>query len=248
MATDTVNPGAAASGAHRRPRFFAVSAAILLAIVLLSFPLTYYVPAITGSRRFELIHHLHGAAFFGWFGLYAWQSRLVAKGQVARHRELGLAAFALTGALVPLGVWMAARAAELRRLAGNDAPYAFSWFNLTDIALFGGLMLASILTVTRHREWHRRLTFAAALCLAAPAATRWTIRFPVMDPLALDLFSYLAFYPFLLALALHDRRTLGRVHPATLTCAAVMVPAQLAACFISRSAWWASVGPGLFSS
>jgi len=31
----------------------------------------------------------------------------------------------------------------------------------TDISLFTGLMIASILLVTRHKEWHRRLTFIA---------------------------------------------------------------------------------------
>ena len=59
--------------------FFAWSAIVMAAIVTLSFPLTYYLPVISGSRRFDTLHHLHGVAFFGWFALYVWQTQLVSK-------------------------------------------------------------------------------------------------------------------------------------------------------------------------
>lgn len=129
--------------------------------MVLSFPLTHYVPVVTGSRRFDTIHHVHGLAFFAWIALYVWQTWLGAQGKVARHRELGLAGFALTGAMVPLGVWMAQRAAELRQAAGVAQPFYGTWFNLVDISLFAGLMVASMASVTRYRDWHRRLTMAA---------------------------------------------------------------------------------------
>lgn len=225
--------------------FFAWSAIAMAAIVALSFPLTYYLPAIVGSRRFDALHHLHALAFFAWFALYILQTQLAARGQIARHREIGLAGFALTGAMIPLGVWMAQRAAEIRQAAGAARPYEFTWFNLVDITLFAGLMAASILLVTRHREWHRRLTYVAALCLAAPAATRWTLKFTVLPPLPLDIFVYLVMDPFLIALALYDRKVLGRLHPATLTCIAILLPLQISGAWIARSPWWNAVAPAL---
>lgn len=225
--------------------FFAWSAIAMAVIVALSFPLTYYAPVISGSHRFDTLHHLHALAFFGWFALYVWQTQLAARGQIARHREIGLAGFALTGAMIPLGVWMAQRAAEMRKAAGAARPYEFTWFNFVDISLFAGLMAASILLVTRRKEWHRRLTYVAALCLAAPAATRWTLKFPLLSPLPLDIFVYLVMDPFLLALALYDRRTLGRVHPATLTCIAIVLPLQISGAWIARSQWWNAVAPAL---
>lgn len=224
--------------------FFAGSAIVMGAIVFLSFPLTYYLPTVTGSRHFDPLHHVHGVAFLAWFALYVWQTQLVAKGRIAFHREIGLAGFALTGAMLPLGFWMAQRAAEIRQAAGNPRPYEFTWFNLVDITLFGGLMLASIILVTRKREWHRRLTYVAALCLAAPAATRWTMKVP-LEPLPLDVFTYVVMYPFLIALALYDRRTLGRLHPATVTCICLVVPLQIANAWIARTDWWTAVAPGL---
>ncbi|MFO0915138.1 MAG: hypothetical protein U0795_19410 [Pirellulales bacterium] len=102
--TNTVATGTAATQPGReRPQFFARSALIMAIIVVLSFPLTYFHPVATGSRKFDTLHHLHGLAYFAWIGLYLWQTLLVARGQIARHREIGLAGFALTGLMVPLG-------------------------------------------------------------------------------------------------------------------------------------------------
>jgi hypothetical protein len=219
-------------------------ALVMAAIVVFSFPVTYYFPVATGSGDFHTLHHLHGLAFFAWFGLYVWQTQLVARGQIARHREVGLAGFALTGAMVVLGYWMAQRGAE-RRLGTMEHPYEFTWFNISDITLFTVLMIAAIVLVTRYKEWHRRFVFVAALCLVAPAATRWTLRVPGVDALVLDVASYVVMYPFLIALALFDLRALGRLHPATLVSIALLLPVQLSSAWIARSEWWNSVAPSL---
>ena len=246
MSSSSTETGAApVRSAAERPQFFYRSAIVMAVIVVLSFPLTYYMPALTGSRNFHLLHHLHALAYFAWIALYVWQTRLAATCRIARHREIGLAGFALTGALVPLGFWMAQRAAEIRVAKDVPHPYEFTWFNLTDIGLFAGLMIASILLVTRHREWHRRLTFTAALCLVAPAATRWTMKMPWLDPLSLDIAVYLVMDPFLIALLLFDRRTFGKFHPATLTCVGILIPVQIASAFIARSDWWNALAPSL---
>jgi len=109
-------------------------------------------------------------------------------------------------------------------------------------------MIGSILLVTRHREWHRRLTYAAALCLVAPAATRWTLQLPYLDPLVLDIGSYVVMFPFLITLAFHDFRMLGRLHPATLTCIIVLVPVQIGGAWVARSDWWNGIAPWVLGS
>ena len=227
-----------------RPQFFARTALVMAVIVVLSFPVTYYFPVATGSGKFHTLHHVHSLAFFAWFGLYVWQTQLVARGQIARHREIGLAGAALTGAMVPLGYWMAQRGAE-RRLGTMEHPYEFTWFNLVDITLFTVLMIAAIVLVTRHKEWHRRFVFVAALCLVAPAATRWTLRVPGFDAFFLDIASYLVMYPFLIALALFDWRALGKLHPATLTSIALLLPFQISGAWIARSDWWNAAASSL---
>lgn len=243
MNSDTTG-GAAALANGGRPRFFARSAIIMGVIVLLSFPLTYYFPVAAGTDSFQTLHHMHALAFFAWIGLYVWQTQLVARGQIARHREIGLAGFALTGALVPLGFWVAQRAA-VRRTSTMEHPYEFTWYNVIDMVMFTVLMIAAILLVTRHKEWHRRFTFVAALTLVAPAATRWTLKIPNVDPFILDIAVYFIIYPFLVALVLFDRRTLGKLHPATIASIAFIIPLQLSSAWIARSDWWNALAPGL---
>lgn len=244
MTSDTTRAasGAASSG---RPKFFARSALVMAAIVVLSFPLTYYLPIASGTRDFDTLYHVHAVAFFAWIALYVWQTQLAARGQIARHREFGLAGFALTGAMIPLGFWIAQRAAVHRLAAGRESPYEFTWYNVIDITSFGLLMAASILLVTRHKEWHRRLTYVAAAYLTLDAATRWTLKVPGVDPYILDIASYAVLYPFLAALAAFDWRTLGRVHPATIVCILAFLPLHLSSASIARSDWWNRLAPGL---
>jgi hypothetical protein len=121
---------------------------------------------------------LHAVACFAWMSRYLLQTQLAARGDMARHREIGLLGFALTGAVILLGYWLAQRAAEIRIANGVAYPYEFTWYSIVDIGLFSLFMIASILLVTKHKEWHRRFTYVAALCLVAPAATRWTLKLP----------------------------------------------------------------------
>jgi len=229
--------------------FFANAALLMAALVFLSFPLTYYLPVIARSQNFQLLIHIHGLACFAWIALLVWQTRLVAAGRVARHREIGLAGFALSGGLIVTGYWVAQRAGEHRLAQGEAQPWEFTFFNLIDISLFAVLMTGAILLVTRHREWHRRLIYVAAICLVAPALTRWTLKLPLPNSLVLDLLAYLLVtVPFLIALALHDRRVLGRVHAATWTAVALVLPLQLSSPWIARSAWWNGIAPALLGS
>lgn len=232
-----------------RARFFANAALLMAILVLLSFPLTYYLPVLTGTHSFQLLHHVHGLACFAWIGLLAWQARLVAKGHVARHREIGLSGFALSGALILSGYWMAQRGGENRLAQGEAQPWEFTYYNLIDISLFALLMIGAIVLVTRHVDWHRRLMYIAALCLVAPALTRWTLKLPLANSLLVDLLAYvLVTIPFLVALAAHDRRALGHIHAATLAGAALVLPLQLSSPWIARSAWWNGIAPTLLGS
>lgn len=51
----------------------------------------------------------------------------------------------------------------------DPLPFATTLYNVVDITLFAVFMIASIAAVTRRREWHRRFTHAAALCVVGPA-------------------------------------------------------------------------------
>lgn len=229
-----------------RTRFFANTALAMLAAVLLSFPLTYYGPLISGSRHFGLLFHIHGAAFFGWIFLYVWQTHLAATGRAARHREIGLAGVALSALMIPLGLAPALAAAQHRIDTGAPRPFEFTLYNLVDIGLFAAFMTASIANVTRRLEWHRRFTYAAALCLVGPAISRWFLPFPSFSPFT-DFGPNILADLFLIPLALHDRRSFGHVHPATLWAAAIMLPIHFIEPVFATSQGWAAIAPGIFA-
>lgn len=234
-----------------RSRFFSRSALLMLAMVLVSFPLSYFAPAITGSRHFSLVYQLHGMAFFGWMVLYAWQTHLVASGQTARHREFGLAGIALTSLMLPLGILLAIAAIVRRMKAGDAHPFDDTLYNVLDMCTFALLMIASIASVTRRLDWHRRFTFGAAVCLVGPAISRWIfgpwfIDVPPLPPFT-DMAPSLIADLFLLALLLHDRRTLGSVHRATLIMVLILVPLHVLTPIMRTTTMWREMAPAIFN-
>jgi hypothetical protein len=235
---------------HQRPavrgsRFFAVSAILIAGLVVLSFPVTYFIPLASGSKHFTLLRHLHGLAFFSWIALYVVQTRLVRTGNVRLHRELGMAGVALAGAMVPLGLWQAVSSAAERQAAGFDRPFENSLYNLVDITVFGIAFGWAVHAATRRIEWHRRLAFVALLNLFGPAFSRWMLLLPLPFPW-LDMGPNIVADLLLFALAWHDRRTIGRVHPVTIGAALILIPLHAAEPFIARSLWWNAIAPGLF--
>ena len=238
--------GKAAGG---RPKFYARSALLMLALAVGAFTFTYFMPVAARTTAFAPVLHIHGALFFAWIGLYAWQTHLVATGRTARHREFGLAGIAISAMMLPLGVIAAIGAIERRTAAGDPHPFDFTLYNMVDITTFAVLMTASIAAVTRNIEWHRRLTFGAALCLVGPAISRWFLPswfvvLPVLPPIT-DMAPNLLADLFLIALIFHDRRTLGRVHPATWVAITILVPIHVATPFMTGSELWRGMAPAL---
>lgn len=229
----------------RGSRFFSVSATLIAALVVLSFPLTYFFPIATGSKSFTLLHHLHGLAFFAWISVYVVQVRLVHIRNIRLHREIGVAGVALAGAMLPLGLWMAVSAAGARQAKGVAQPFEFSLYNFIDIIVFGIAFGWAIVEATRRIEWHRRLMFIAMLNLFGPAVSRWTLKLPAPFPWV-DMSANLTADILLIALAWHDRRQVGRIHPVTLWAALILIPFHAVEPLIARSATWNAIAPTLF--
>lgn len=231
--------------AVRGSRFFALSGLIIAALVVLSFPLTYFVPLATGRKTFTLLRHLHGLAFFAWVGLYVVQTRLVRTGAVRLHRELGVAGAWLAGTMLPLGLWQAVTSISERQAKGVALPFEFALYNLIDILVFSFLFGWAIYEATRRIEWHRRLMFVALLNLFGPAFSRWMLLMPIPFPWV-DMSPNLVADAALIALAWHDRRRLGRVHLVTIGAALILIPFHAVEPLIARSGPWNAVAPALF--
>jgi hypothetical protein len=77
-----------------RERFYAYMAAICLAVAVIGFAPSYWVPLYQGSLDVAPIAHLHAILFYGWMLLFLWQTYLISAGRLERHREFGVAGVA----------------------------------------------------------------------------------------------------------------------------------------------------------
>ena len=211
---------AAASPAERQSaerKFYSRMALALVAIVFIGFAPSFYLRDIVPSYprpnpTLPLFVLLHGGVFTLWMLAIVAQTQLVAAGRRDVHMKLGVATVVLAVALIPImyltSVWQVARA--------NQPPF-------TDPLTWTIIPLAVIIPFAiliwqgwahrRNAPWHKRMMLSAAiLVVMGPAIGRLPIAPPTMAGFSFVLvLGMVLFVP----LFLWDRRSLGRVHPAT---------------------------------
>jgi hypothetical protein len=146
-----------------------------------------------------------------------------------------LAAVLLAFPLTYFGPLLLVATAE-RAAAGNPATHYLAFFSVYAIASFTGLLTAAIATAMRRTHWHKRFMYGAAITLVGPAISRWFLLVPPAAPwtdMGPNLLADVLFIP----LVLHDRKTLGRVHPARIAIL-VTVPMHVLEPWIVSSDWW----------
>lgn len=210
---------------HYRDRFFLGMAVAAAVIMLLGFARTYYLKTLFPTPSFPLLFHIHGGLFTAWMFVLVLQVSLVAARRTALHRKVGWIGLALMVAMVVTGVLVsiaaakghgpvsaAVRRGELAWVRVGIPPREVLLMNLTAMvlfALFGGAGLGW----RRRPDAHKRLMALATIVLLPAAIGRAVITvFGVFDPALLVGSTAL----FVLAIAIYDRRTRGRLHPVTL--------------------------------
>jgi len=129
-------------------------------------------------------------------------------------------------------------------LAGHASPYELSFYSLFDITSFAALVAAAVATAMKNTDWHKRFMYSAAIALIGPAISRWFLLVPMASPwtdMGPNLLADLLYIP----LALNDRRSLGRIHPATRIAILATVPMHVVEPWIAGSRWWNALAPGL---
>jgi hypothetical protein len=215
--------------------YLGVSAAMVLA-VLLGFARSFFLrPLFPGwPAPSEPIFYLHGAAFTAWCVLLVAQASLVSAGRTDVHRRLGWAGVALAVAMVGLGVQASLVAA--RRPTGFVGvpvpPLEFLLVPIADMVLFP-VFVAAAVALRRNAQAHKRLMLLATVNLMAAAIGRWPVVIesgPLLTFALVDL--------FLVALAVWDWRSRGRLHPATLWGGAVFLASQPLRIVLSSTPAW----------
>lgn len=213
----------AVEGAVRAERFWqrmAIGLAVFIIFGFVQFALRGFVDPV--NAPFWV--HLHGVAMLAWLGLLIVQPTLEARGELALHRRFGWAGAGLAALIVCLGIFTGLASLTLHRFPPFfSAPY-FLALTVIEALAFGLAVMAAI----RRRsdtEWHRRLMIGATIVILEPALGR-ILPMPLMIgwsdiPVALIQLAVVGI------VALHDRRTLGRVHPATKAVALLVIAVRV---------------------
>ena len=194
-------------------RFYLFATLAMAAVVFVGFARSFFLhpffPDQPGAP--ESFFAFHGTAFAAWFVLLVAQASLVTGGRLPLHRKLGVAGACLAATMVVLGVTGALIGAH--RPAGFVAvpipPLAFLVVPLVDMAFFATLVTLAIVK-RRDPQSHKHLMLIASGGLLAAAFSRWPV-VAAGGPIAFFAMADL----LIVALAIWDRKSSGRLHPVT---------------------------------
>jgi len=236
----TASVGITRKGADER-WFFTAFGLLMIAVSAAGF-----LPSLLAAagRRAPLspLAAAHGIVFFIWLGIFLLQARLVAGKHIALHRRVGVAAGFVAALMIPLGyatcISMVRRGFDLSGdLGAQSDPALAVMFPLSDLFLFGGLVLAAI-ACRRRPDMHKRLMLFANISLMPAPIAHFIGHVPrlaampagiIVIPIAL----------FLLVPIGREVWLRGRAHPLTWGIAAgMLISGPLRAAVIGPSAAW----------
>jgi hypothetical protein len=221
----------------RERRFFLVSAIVMTMVLVCGFTVQFAMGRSTFGA--PLYIHLHALVFFGWAMLYLLQTAFIATGSLAFHKRVGWLAVVWVPAMIVTGTFVTVVAARTLRVPFFFQPGYFLVMDPMSVLGFAGLTAAAI--VQRRRTlWHRRLMYSGMTILMGPGIGR-LLPMPFLIPYAgWAVFAVIMLFP--IAGMIHDRKSLGRVHPATLWGIGAIVAMQVAIDVITFS----PLGPALY--
>jgi hypothetical protein len=223
--------------ARREHLFFGGMTIAMLIAVLVGFAPTYFFSTVSGTT-FELTLplHVHGAAFTTWMVLLVVQATLVAAGRTDIHRKLGVAGAVLGAVMMVLGAYVALTRfhAGLMSAPPGIPTGVLLAVALATIVVFPVLFGCALLQ-RRRVDYHKRLVLIGTCELVTAAIARW----PGIAPLGPPAF-FAGTDLFLIALAIYDLRSRGRIHPATLWGGLFLIASQPLRLVIGFSAPWAA--------
>lgn len=217
-------------------RFFTGMALAILVTVIVGFSRSFFLRPLFPEWPSppEMIFYVHGAVFTAWIVLFVAQASLVASGRTERHRKIGPFSAVLAVAMVVLGTLGALIAA--RRATGFVGipipPLQFLAVPIFDMILFSTFVWLAI-AQRRNPQTHKRWMLLATVNLVTAAIARWP-GVLALGPLAFFGLTDL----FIVALAIWDFRTRGRLHPVTLWGGLLTIVSQPLRLVVSSTEGW----------
>ena len=263
MAEAALRTGARA-GASRQ--FYFTMALTCLAVAILGFMPTYFVPMAQGRFKAEPLVHIHGLVLFSWMALFCAQTWLVAQGKTVAHRTWGVLGVAIATAMLFVVTAVVSLRIAQASLPGQPPGLAhhvraFAWVSIGGIAFFTALFVLAIVKIKRP-ETHKRLLLLATISLLGAPIARWFMTLlappagppPVLPP-GVPLVGappvFVAIAPslvgdILLFIAIWvDWRTRGRPHPVYLIGGALLLLLHLTLVPVAESPAWQAIATAI---
>ncbi|MBO9601791.1 MAG: hypothetical protein J7496_04700 [Novosphingobium sp.] len=199
------------SALQRERAFFFYMALAVLVTVLAGFGFFFAIGASSFGAPWWV--HLHALSMGTWVLLFVAQNTLVYRGEVSAHRRLGVFGAVWSLWIFALGFVVTAMDVRSGRVPPFFQPSFFLVMDWLNMVAFAGLAWTAIRLRSRS-DWHKRLMLGATINLISVAWGRLILPL-LFDQRGMWLVT-LALLVYFGAMALYDRRTLGKVHPATL--------------------------------
>jgi uncharacterized membrane protein YozB (DUF420 family) len=197
---------------------FAVQLALaMLAINLIGFGPTLYLRPLFDVPPIPLYLYIHGVLGTAWFALLLTQAMLIRKRNFAQHRQLGWLTIALATAVLAFGIYTSTNLIPRNLALGELSPQEvalFSGVTAADMAsfIYFPTLIGLAVWYRKRMDVHMRLLLMASLGITGPANARIASWFgEIPNPVLTILFFSIAG-----ALLVHDVRTRGRPHWATI--------------------------------
>lgn len=219
----TAPPALDAGAGQGDLRFFRTMITAMAAVLVSGFVLNLAM----GRSSFGAppIVHVHAVAFMGWVTIVVTQAWLVAGGRADLHRKLGALALAWLCAMLLLGPLVTIAAIRTGRVPFFFQPQHFLLADPATVFAAAGMVVAAVL-LRKNRDWHPRLQIGAFMMLMGPGIGR-LIPMPLLAPWAFEIASLIPLVVALVGMA-RDKRVHGKVHPAWLLSAGIVVAVQIA--------------------
>lgn len=247
--TSTAYAASSTYAARSTQRFYVWMAVTFMAIAVLGFVPTYWLPMARGTLAVPPIIHIHGVVFFTWIALYIVQTWLGATGNWSRHREVGVVGVSLATAMLIVGLAATAASIKLGEARGfAAAARQFSVVSVTAVVVFAVLVATAVVNV-RNPGLHKRLMLVAtASLLQAPIGRVFATLAGVRPdgphrppPVAVTINPGLVADLLIVVAMVRDKRTQGRVHPAYWIAGGCVLAVQLLRVPLSATHAWMRV-------
>jgi hypothetical protein len=255
----------AVMGVRAQRRFYMWMSASCLAVAVLGFMPTYFVPIARGTFKVEPIVHFHGLILFSWVLFFFTQSWLVAQGRILSHRSWGMLGIALMTAMTFIIVTVVSLRIAQAQLPGQPEilghqARAFSWISISTLLFIVSAFILAIVKL-RDTESHKRLILLLTIAMLGAPIARWFLTFlapagpapvalpglplVIAPPISVTIAPALIGDLLLVAALIHDWRLRGKIHPVYWVGGAIMLLLQVTVVPVAESSTWQAIATAI---